>query len=76
MLKTWLEELDAMYGEQGYLNLTLRPRGDGGSGRATRVRAVDEFLTRVERLPGVVFMTCREPASWWLEHYPEAEPAP
>jgi hypothetical protein len=58
------------------MNLTLQARGDSGSGRARRVRVVDEFLTHVQRWPGVFFMTCAELAAWWKQHHPQAEAAP
>ncbi len=75
LLKTWKEEFDAMYGEGLFVNLTLHVRGDYGSGRASRARVVDEFLTCMQR-PGVVFMTCEELAHWWKERHPQSEPAP
>lgn len=75
LLKIWKEEFAAMYGEGCFVNLTLHPRGDYGSGRAARAQAVDEFLTHVGRHPGSHFTTCREMAAWWKEAHPGAEPA-
>jgi peptidoglycan/xylan/chitin deacetylase (PgdA/CDA1 family) len=74
LLKVWKEEFDAMYEAGHCVNLTLHPRGDYGSGRAARARAVDEFLNYVKRHPGVHFATCRELAQWWREAHPAIEP--
>ena len=74
-LKVWKEEFAAMYEAGHCVILTLHPRGDYGSGRAARARAVDEFLTHVARHPGVYFATCRELAQWWREAHPATEPA-
>jgi peptidoglycan-N-acetylglucosamine deacetylase len=76
LLKTWREEFDARYDEGLFINLTLHVRGDYGSGRASRVRVVDEFLQHVERRPGVRFMACREIAERWNAAHRSAEPAP
>lgn len=74
VLKVWKEEFDAMYDAGHCVNLTLHPRGDYGSGRAVRARAVDEFLNYVSRRPNVHFATGQEIAAWWLKAHPEAEP--
>lgn len=76
VIKTWKEEFDAIYGSGLFVNLVLHARGDYGSGRASRVRVVDEFLTYVQRRPGVFFMTCAEMAAWWKQQHPETEAAP
>ncbi len=76
VLKTWKEEFDAIYGEGLYLNLVVHPRGDHGSGRAARARAVDDFITYVARHPGTEFFTCGELAQWWKQHHPQAELLP
>ena len=76
VIKTWKEEFDALYGCGLFVNLTLHARGDSGSGRASRVRVVDEFLNYVQRRPGVFFMTCAEMAAWWKQHHPQSEAAP
>ncbi len=73
-LKVWKEEFAAMYDAGHCVNLTLHPRGDYGSGRAARARVVDEFLTFIERHPGVYFATGRELAGWWKKAHPETEP--
>jgi peptidoglycan/xylan/chitin deacetylase (PgdA/CDA1 family) len=76
VLKTWIEEFDAIYSEGGFVNLTLHARGDYGSGRASRVRVVDEFLLYMRRRPGIVFMTCQQMASLWKQIHPQMESAP
>jgi peptidoglycan/xylan/chitin deacetylase (PgdA/CDA1 family) len=76
VLKTWKEEFDAIYAEGLYVNLTLHPRGDFGSGRTVRAMAVDEFLTYAARHPGVEFHTCANLAAWWKQQYPQSEPMP
>lgn len=74
VLKLWKEEFAAMYAAGHFINLTLHPRGDYGSGRAIRAQVVDEFLTYVARHPGVHFTTCGELAAWWKQAHPETEP--
>jgi peptidoglycan/xylan/chitin deacetylase (PgdA/CDA1 family) len=73
-LKTWKEEFDANYSAGLFVNLTLHPRGDHGSGRAIRAHAVGEFLTYAGRHPGVYVATCREMAAAWKKLHPQAEP--
>lgn len=75
VLKMWKEEFDAMYAEGHFVNLTLHPRGDYGSGRAIRAQIVDEFLTYIERHPGIYFSACGEMAKWWQQAHPHSEPA-
>lgn len=76
LLKTWREEFDARYDENLFINLTLHVRGDYGSGRASRVRVVDQFLQHVSARAGVRFMACREIAERWKAANPSTEPAP
>ncbi|MGH8617314.1 MAG: polysaccharide deacetylase family protein [Burkholderiales bacterium] len=76
LLKTWTEEFDAMYAAGTLVTLTLHVRGDYGSGRASRVAAVREFLDHVRAKPGVFFMTCEAMADWWAAQHPHTEPAP
>jgi len=70
VLKTWKEEFDACYREGTLVNLTLHPRGDYGSGRAARARAVDEFLNYAARHPRVGFATRSDMARAWKEAHP------
>ena len=76
VLKTWLEEFDAIYAERGYCNLTLHARGEYGSGRASRVKVVDQFLHTIRRRAGVEIMTCHRLAQWWATRHPQTEPLP
>lgn len=76
LLKTWREEFDARYDEGLFVNLTVHVRGDYGSGRASRIRVVDQFLQYMQSRPGVRFMTCREIAERWRAAHRAAEPAP
>lgn len=62
----WRQEFDAIYRIGGLLNLTLHPRGDFGSGRAVRLRAVERFLREIRHYPGVWFTTCGALADWAL----------
>ena len=75
-LKTWKEEFDALYETGALVNLTLHARGNLGSGRASRVAVVEQFLTYMKERAGVYFMTCAEMARWWQQHHPQTEPAP
>jgi peptidoglycan/xylan/chitin deacetylase (PgdA/CDA1 family) len=74
VLKTWQEEFDALHGAGHFVNLTLHPRGDRGSGRASRAQVLDEFLTFIARRPGVHFATGRDMATWWKQAHPQTEP--
>lgn len=62
VMKAWREEWDALYAERCYVCLTLHPRSDYGSGRASRVEALDAFLGHIRAQPDVTFMTCEEAA--------------
>lgn len=76
MLKIWTEEFDALYDIGALVNLTLHARGNHGSGRASRVAVVEQFLTYIKKRASVCFMTCAEMAVWWQQHHPQTEPAP
>jgi len=60
VMKAWREEFDACYAERCYIGITLHPRSDYGSGRASRIEALDRFLRHVRAHPAVRFMTCEE----------------
>ncbi|HEM7852758.1 TPA: polysaccharide deacetylase family protein [Burkholderia multivorans] len=47
VLKTWLEEFEAAREENCLIHLTLHPRADSGSGRASRIDVVERFLLHV-----------------------------
>ncbi|MBP0495910.1 polysaccharide deacetylase family protein [Pararoseomonas indoligenes] len=58
--RAWREEFDALVAEgEGLPCLTLNPRGDRGSGRGSRIAAVDRFLARAAEVPGLRFRTAR-----------------
>jgi hypothetical protein len=63
VMKTWREEIEAMHGERCLITLTLHPRSDYGSARASRIAALDRLLTWLGTLPGVAFMRCDEIAA-------------
>ncbi len=69
--RAWRTEFISVYQVGGLFNLTIHPRGDFGSGRAVRLRAVDGLLNTIKRYPGVWFTTCGELAGWALG--PESE---
>jgi peptidoglycan/xylan/chitin deacetylase (PgdA/CDA1 family) len=62
VLKSWIEEFDALHAEGCYACLTLHARADYGSGRASRIAVVDAFLNHVRATPGTRFVTCGEAA--------------
>ncbi len=60
VLKTWVEEFDALYKENCYACLTIHPRSDFGSGRASRIEVVEKFIQHVRSYGDVTFKTCGE----------------
>ena len=60
MMMTWREEIEAMHRENCLIVLTLHPRSDYGSARASRIAALDRTLTWLKDLGGVSFMTCEQ----------------
>jgi peptidoglycan/xylan/chitin deacetylase (PgdA/CDA1 family) len=63
VLKTWIEEFEGLYNESCYACLTLHPRSDFGSGRASRIALVEAFLRHVRSLSDVAVTTCGTLAS-------------
>ncbi len=63
VMKTWREEIEAMHRERCLITLTLHPRSDYGSARASRIAALDGTLTWLRGLAGVTFMTCEQIAN-------------
>ena len=61
-MKTWREEIEAMHREQCMIALTLHPRSDYGSARASRVAALDGLLSWMRGLDSTSFLTCGEVA--------------
>ncbi len=62
--RAWRTEFISVYQIGGLFNLTLHPRGDFGSGRAVRLRAVDQLIATIKRYPRVWWTTCGELAEW------------
>ena len=60
VIKTWREEIEAMHRERCLIPLTLHPRSDYGSARASRIAALDGLLSWLKALPEATFMTCGE----------------
>lgn len=61
-----LDEFDATYGIGGLFTLGIHPRGDYGSGRGLRVRALEPLLLSFREHPGLWLATCAEIADWTL----------
>lgn len=57
---TWRDEIAALHAERCFISLTLHPRSDYGSGRASRVAALEGLLGWLRDLPVVVFVTCSQ----------------
>jgi len=64
VIEIWTEEFDATYAEGGYFNLCCHPRL---SGRAARVKALEQFVRSMQDRPGVWFARCEEVAQWCRE---------
>lgn len=65
--EAWRDELSAVHEAGGLFNLAISPRGDWGSGRKVRIRAVEELLQALHETPQVWVTTCGEVAEWTLE---------
>ncbi|MHB8646139.1 MAG: polysaccharide deacetylase family protein [Thermomicrobiales bacterium] len=61
---SFVDEFDATYGVGGLFTLALRPRGDYGSGRGARVRAIEPLLLALREHPGTWVAPCRAIAEW------------
>jgi peptidoglycan/xylan/chitin deacetylase (PgdA/CDA1 family) len=57
-VRAWRDEIAALHAERCFIALTLHPRSDYGSGRASRVAAVEGILGWLRGLPDVRFVTC------------------
>lgn len=62
LVKTWREEIAALHAERCFIVITLHPRSDYGSGRASRVAALANLLAWLRDQPDVRFVTCSEAA--------------
>lgn len=65
-----IEELDVLYAEGAttgrIMNVGIHPHV---SGRAHRIRALREFITHAQSLPGVWWATREEIADWYLQNH-------
>jgi len=60
VMKSWHEEFEALHQERCFTTLILHPRSDYGSGRASRVAALERFLDWAMALPQVRFGSCAD----------------
>ncbi|WP_157017157.1 polysaccharide deacetylase family protein [Mesorhizobium xinjiangense] len=60
LMKWWREEFFALHAERCYAQITVSPRADYGSGRASRVAALRGFLEEIRSLDGVRIGPCRD----------------
>lgn len=68
VLEAWRHELAAAKRIGGLLNVVIHPRGDYGSGRTLRVRAVEAILEQIH-VDGDAWVTsCDEIAEWTLRN--------
>ena len=63
---SFLDEFDATYAIGGLFSLAVHPRGDYGSGRGARVRALEPLLRSFQDHPRLWLATCGEIADWTL----------
>ncbi len=66
LTESFLDEFDATYGIGGLFTLGIHPRGDYGSGRGLRVRALEPLLQSFQEHPRLWVATCGELADWAL----------
>lgn len=62
-----VDEFDGTYSYGCLFNLSVHPRGDYGSGRGLRTRAIEPLLRTIAERPRVWIATCEEIAAWVLE---------
>ena len=65
-----VDEFDATYGVGGLFTLTIHPRGDYGSGRGARTRALEPVLRAFREHPRLWVATGAEIADWVLQALP------
>lgn len=63
VMKIWREEIEGLDAERCPIVLTLHPRSDYGSGRASRIEALDGFLSWLRSFPDLRFETCADVAT-------------
>jgi peptidoglycan/xylan/chitin deacetylase (PgdA/CDA1 family) len=64
LTESFLDEFDATYGIGGLFTLGIHPRGDYGSGRGLRVRALEPLLQSFQEHPRLWLATCAQVADW------------
>jgi len=67
VLELWWTAFQHQYERGGYLNICLHPFV---SGRALRIKMLEELIGRMKKLPGVWFPSCEELARYCLETFP------
>jgi peptidoglycan-N-acetylglucosamine deacetylase len=60
VMQAWREEFEGLYAERCFGTITLHPRSDYGSGRASRVAALERFLDHIQQLPDVRIVGCAQ----------------
>lgn len=71
VMEMWWDAFEHQYDAGGYLNICMHPFV---SGRALRIAALDELITRMKTKPGVWFPTCLDVAQLVLERHPARHP--
>jgi peptidoglycan/xylan/chitin deacetylase (PgdA/CDA1 family) len=64
--ESFLDEFDATYAIGGLFSFAIHPRGDYGSGRGARIRALEPVLRSFQEHPRLWLATCGELADWVL----------
>lgn len=64
--RAFVDEFTGIYAAGGLFTLQLHPRGDYGSGRGLRVRAIEPVLRAIRELPATWLAPCHEIAEWFL----------
>jgi peptidoglycan/xylan/chitin deacetylase (PgdA/CDA1 family) len=62
----FVDEFESCYAAGAVFTLSLHPRGDSGSGRGLRVRALELVLQSLREQPRLWLATCGEMADWTL----------
>jgi hypothetical protein len=58
LMKWWRQEFKGLYDERCYVQLTVTPRADYGSARASRIAELRSFLREIAALENVEIGTC------------------
>ena len=73
VLELWSAELEALHGEGAYVHLALHPFL---SGRASRVKTIEEFIKIAMELPGIRFCTTGEVYDMYTGLIPQEQGKP